>query len=219
MPFSRNVLCLVENKDFLTSYLLSCRNIISKKNGCFLIFWLIVFFWIAENFSSQRFSSFCTSLQRQICVHALLWIEMDSLKRLCVSHVESAGVERCKREKNFRIFVILFCQFGHQSIIKDRIWKEEVFLLEAFSERNSITLLKKVLASLLRQSALPLSKLNGHRIARLLLHECTKWSKLLFLKPCLFVYSFLRDITKTKLFSKYTVTCCADHFHHRFLRF
>lgn len=182
VPFSRNVFCLVENKDFLTSYLLSCRNISSKKNDCFLIFSLIVFFWIAENFSSQRFSSFCTSLQRQICVCVLLWIEMDSLKRLCVFLVESAGVGRCKREKNFRIFVILFCQFGHQSILKDRIWKEEVFLLEAFSVRSSITLLKKVLVSLLRQPALPLSKLNGHPIARQLLHECAKWSKLLFFK-------------------------------------
>lgn len=80
VPFSRNVLCLVENKHFLIFYLLSCRNIIFKKNGCFLIFSLIIFFWIAENFSSQRFSFFCTSLQRQICVYALLRIKMDSLK-------------------------------------------------------------------------------------------------------------------------------------------
>lgn len=47
---SSNILYLVENKDFLTSYLLSCRNIISKKNGYFSFFRLSLFFCIAEAF-------------------------------------------------------------------------------------------------------------------------------------------------------------------------
>lgn len=115
---------------------------------------------------------------------------------------------------------MLLCQFRHQGIIWDRIQKEEVFLLEAFSVRSSISLLKKVLVSLLGQLALSLSKLDVHPYNKTIAPwVCQAWSKYFFKSLCSSIYGFPKDISKMKLLPKYTMTYCVDHFHFMFLHF